>query len=138
MRLSGLVGAIVLAVGAGVGVITCAALELREVVILRTHDHAGAVHEARVWIADEGDLSWIEAATPERSWYLRLLENPAVEVVRGREVRKFRAVARPGADGHAKIRRLLREKYGLADWWVGLFQDTSRSVAVQLRPAVDP
>jgi hypothetical protein len=29
---------------------------------------------------------------------------------------------------------LLAEKYGWADWWVGLLQDTSQSVAVKLEP----
>jgi hypothetical protein len=76
MRFARFIGALVLITVAGVGVITYAALELQEVVLLRTRD-------------------------PE---------------------------------GHAKIRRLLREKYGLADWWVGLFQDTSGSVAIHLRP----
>jgi hypothetical protein len=135
MRLARFIGATVLAIVAGVGVITYAALELQEVALLRTRDPGGAVHETRVWIADEDDSSWIEAATPERVWYQRVLEQPAVEVVRGSNVREFRAVPRPGPEGHAKIRRLLREKYGPADWWVGLFQDTSGSVAIQLRPA---
>lgn len=35
---------------------------------------------------------------------------------------------------HHRIRTLLRTKYGLRDWWIGLLQDTSRSMAVKLRP----
>jgi hypothetical protein len=40
-------------------------------------------------------------------------------------------VREPG--GHETIRALLRRRYGLRDWWVGLLFDTSRSVAVRLR-----
>ncbi len=41
---------------------------------------------------------------------------------------------KPGAAGHRLIRSLLREKYGWADVWVGLIQDTSQSIAVRLLP----
>ena len=40
----------------------------------------------------------------------------------------------PGDAGHRRIRRLLAEKYGWADTWIGLLTDTSRSVAVRLDP----
>jgi len=42
--------------------------------------------------------------------------------------------SRRGDEGHAKIRRLLGEKYGWADRWAGLFQATSRSIAVRVTP----
>jgi hypothetical protein len=38
----------------------------------------------------------------------------------------------PNPSGHARIRMLLRRKYGWADAWVGLLQDTSESIAVRL------
>jgi hypothetical protein len=116
------------------GGITWLALESAEVVVLRTRDAQG-VHETRVWIADEGPFAWLEAATPEREWYLRLLADPHGEIVRSGQAHAFRAVPEPGQGGHEKIRRLLRAKYGLRDWWVGLLQDTSRSVAVRLELA---
>ena len=40
----------------------------------------------------------------------------------------------PGAEGHEKIRGLLRRKYGWADRWVGAIVDTSSSVAIRLDP----
>ena len=47
----------------------------------------------------------------------------------------MQAIPVPGAEAHGHIRKLLRAKYGIADWWVGLLQDTTRSVAVRIAPA---
>ena len=76
----------------------------------------GSARETRVWIADEGAHSWLEAATPERPWYLDVLERPRVEVKRGGLLLTFDAVSLPGAQGREHIRGLLREKYGIRDY----------------------
>ena len=115
--------------------VTLWALEGHEVVVLRTSDTQGAQRETRVWIADEGDHAWIEAATPEREFYRDLLARPEAELVRAGTTTRVRAVPVPGPEPHARLRTMLREKYGFADWWVGLLQDTSRSVAVRIAPA---
>ena len=113
---------------------TLYALEGHEVVVLRTSDERGGTRETRVWIADEGGHAWIEAATPERAFYRDLLARPEAELRRGDTSARVHAVPVPGPDAHARIRALLRAKYGVADWWVGLLQDTSRSVAVRIAP----
>jgi hypothetical protein len=115
--------------------VTLYALEGHEVVVLRTTDERGAVRETRVWIADEADHAWVEAATPERDFYRDLLARPEAELIRGGSASRVRAEPVPGPAPHAHLRALLRAKYGLADWWVGLLQDTSRSVAVRIAPA---
>lgn len=117
------------------GGITLYALEGHEVVVLRTTDEQGSARETRVWIADEGDHAWIEAATPERAFYRDLLAHPSAELQRGETASRVQALPVPGREAHARIRTLLRAKYGIADWWVGLLQDTSRSVAVRITPA---
>jgi len=104
------------------------------VVVLRTGDRV-APRETRVWIVDEGDHAWIEAATPERDFYRDLLARPEAELVRAGATSRVRAEPVPGPEPHGHLRALLRAKYGLADWWVGLLQDTSRSVAVRVAPA---
>lgn len=110
------------------------ALEGGEVAVLRTLGPEGRVRETRVWLADfRGDV-WLEAATPERAWYRDVLRNPRVELVRDGERRVYRAEALRDPPAHERVRRLLRERYGWADAWVGFVQDTSRSVAVRLRP----
>jgi len=117
------------------GAVTLYALEGHEVVVLRTTGDRGAPRETRVWIADEGDHAWIEAATPEREFYRDLLARPEAELVRGGTTARVRAEPVPGPEPHARLRALLRAKYGIADWWIGLLQDTSRSVAVRVAPA---
>lgn len=114
------------------GGVTWFALEGHDVAILRTKAADGAARETHVWVADEDGTLFLEAATPERAWLLEAQAQPAVELVHAGATTRYRAVPEPGAAGHAKIRRLLRAKYGWADQWVALLQDTSRSLAVRL------
>jgi hypothetical protein len=119
------------------GAVTWWALESGEVATLRTRAAVGPVEETRVWVADADGAVWIEAATPERAWYRRLLDRPEVELVRSGAPAAFTAKPLPGPEGHARIRALLRAKYGVRDLWVGLLQDTSTSIAVRLEPAAE-
>jgi hypothetical protein len=125
--------AAVVAVGS-FAAITMIALEGREVVVLRTSDGAGATRETRAWIADEDGHAWVESANPERPFFQHILARPEIEVVRGGEVLELRAVPLPPEVGHPLIRRMLAEKYGWADTWIGLIADTSQSTAVRLDP----
>jgi hypothetical protein len=116
------------------GAITWYALEGSDVAVLRTRASDGGFEETRVWIVESGELAFIEAASPEREWYQSLRMYPEVEVLRRNEARRYRAEPELGPDGRARIRSMLREKYGWADWWVGWIQDTSDSIAVRLEP----
>ena len=129
LLVSGILGLIVL------GGVTLYALEGHEVVVLRTAGDRGTARETRVWIVDEGDHAWIEAATPEREFLRDLLTRPEAELIRAGTTSRVRAEPVPGEEPHGHLRRLLRAKYGVADWWVGLLQDTSRSVAIRIAPA---
>jgi hypothetical protein len=119
---------------AGVAGVTAYALESNEVVVFRTFDSAGGMHEARVWIVDDLGYSWIEAAGPDKLFYTRLLEEPAVEVERAGRTYRHRAVPDRSRRAHDRLRSLLSAKYGWADEWIGLFVDTSGSIAVRLEP----
>ena len=125
-------GAVAVVVLGSIAALTFEALEGGEVVELVTYTPQGRERRTRLWIADEGRWSWIEAATPERAFLRDIAREPHVDVWRGGLRLRMRAEVVPGAGGHARIRRLLRAKYGWADEWVGLFQDTSRSLAVRL------
>jgi hypothetical protein len=114
--------------------ITFVALEGNEVALLRIPRGDGTIVDVRVWIADEAGETWIEVASPEQPFYALLLANPDIEVVRRERTLRYRAVPDPSPAAHARIRRLLAEKYGLSDRWIGLLVDTSRSVAVRLAP----
>lgn len=127
IALGGLLGALCLFLA-----ITWIALEGQEVVVLRTFDSTGLAHEARVWIADDAGFAWLEAANTERRFFRHILAKPAVEVVRRGIVHRYHAVPVTTRDAHQHIRQLLAKKYGLADRWIGLLEDTSASVAIRL------
>jgi len=130
----GTLGVVLLAMA--FGVLTWAALESAEVVVLRTFDASGTSRDSRVWIADdEHGTAWIEAAEASKPFYIRHLARPEVELVRGGKLVAMHAVPLPGDAGHRRIRAMLAEKYGWRDAWIGLLVDTSGSVAVALSPA---
>jgi len=130
--------AAVLALGAALfGATTWLALEGRDVALLRTGP-AAEPRATRVWVAAADGARWLEAATPERAWYRDVLADPVVSLEHRGATTRYRAAPEPGPEGHRRIRTLLRAKYGWADDFVGLLQDTSRSVAVRLEPLEAP
>ena len=132
----GIVGGIALIVLA-FGALTWAALEMQEVVVIRTGSADGSVRETRIWIADEDGSWWLEAASAESPWYRDVLANPSVEIVREGRMLRASVIPEPGEDGHRKIRRLFRQKYGLADAWIGLIQDVSGSILIRVEPVAE-
>jgi hypothetical protein len=116
---------------AAFGVMTLIALEGQEVVLVRTVDERGQVHDTRTWIAEDPQGIWIEAATPARPFAQHIARSADAEIVRGGAVRRYAARIVANPEGHERIRTLLARKYGWADWWIGLLQDTSASVAIR-------
>lgn len=114
------VGIVVVAIAAQLALIEIG----REVVTLRTERPDGSWRETRLWIVDEGESSWLHSAGED--WVARFEGDPVVEVVRGGEVRRYRAHAVPGP--HPEVDRLLREKYGVADRWVRLIAPCDEDV----------
>jgi hypothetical protein len=103
----------------------------REVVTLRTPRADGRWQRTRLWIVDDGGSSWLHSAGAD--WVARFEGNPVVEVERGGELRRYRAVAVPGP--HPRVHELLRRKYGVADRWVRFVgPDGEETVAVRLDP----
>jgi reactive intermediate/imine deaminase len=109
-------------------------LEASDVAVLVTPKPAGGARETHVWWVADGDALLVEAATPERAWLAEALAAGEVEVERDGRRERFRVARDEAPDAHERLRAALRAKYGLRDAWVGLFQDTSRSVAVRLAP----
>lgn len=103
----------------------------KEVVVLRTQEPDGGWLETRLWIVDDGSSSWLHGG--DSRWMHNLRARPVVEIVRGGELRRYRATPVPGP--HPKIHELLRAKYGFADWWVRLVgPDTDVTGPVRLDP----
>ena len=117
---------------AAFGLITWWALESSGVAVLETRAPDGSLRSTHVWFAEPNGELWLEAGTPKNSWYLDIQRDPHVSFSSLQRSGQYIAqrVQDPGA--HGQIRSLLREKYGVRDWWIGLIFDTSRSVAVQL------
>jgi hypothetical protein len=126
----------ILAAGAGLTLVfvlvTLVALEGREVVVLETTDAHGVPRRTRTWIAEDGGTLWVEAANPERPFLGDLRRTDRLVLERGAARTSCRADVDDAPDGHTRIRRLLAERYGWADCWIGLLADTSRSLAVRI------
>lgn len=114
------------------GAITLVALEGREVVTLRTRDASGAARETRAWVADADGAEWVEAANADRPFLRHIQAGSGVDLWRDGSWRSCTATTEPPPTGHVRIRRLLAEKYGWADRWIGLLADTSASWAARL------
>ncbi len=130
-RIRTMIVVVVAACGA-FGVVTVIALEGRDVVILRTADGTGAMHETRTWIAEDDGTFLVEAANEARPFLHDVRASPDLEMRRAADTYRCVATPLPNPEGHQRIRRLLAEKYGWADRWIALIADTSGSVAVRL------
>jgi hypothetical protein len=100
-----------------VGVATFVAGERTEVVVLRTTDAAGAVHDTKMWCVDHAGAPWVRVANAERHWYQRLVAHPDVELVRQGETSS--RVAHPDAARRLELDQVFATKYGLVDFWYG-------------------
>ena len=125
-------------------IFTWLALEAGGVAILETQTADGSMRSTHVWFAmpdDENggdDLElWVEAGTPENGWYADIQERARLTLTTNSEMEvsgRYLAEPVPGEASHQKIRTLLRQKYGIRDWWIATIFDTSHSIAVRLIP----
>ena len=108
----------------------CALIETgREVIVLRTEESDGRWRETRLWIVDDGAVSWLHGG--DSRWMRNLTARPLVEIVRGGETHRYRATPVPGP--HPAVDAMLRAKYGVADRWVRFVApDDETTAAVRL------
>jgi len=114
--------------------VTWWALESGDVAIVSTGPVGDDRRTTRVWYAETDGEIWLEAGTPENGWFVDLRTHPELVLEIDGRSQRWRAFPIDDPSGHPRIRSLLREKYGVRDWWVGLLVDTSKSVAVRLSP----
>ena len=122
----------------GFAALTLWALESGEVAVVTTVDESGAPRATRVWFVEREGALWLEAGTPENPWFVDVGRDPSLTLRTERFEGRFRTVPQPNPEGHERIRRWLREKYGARDAWVAFVFDTERSIAVQLEPIAVP
>jgi hypothetical protein len=116
-----------------VGALEMCAAESGEVVVLRTTDASGAARETRLWVVDDAGHAWLRAGNAGSSWFRNLGERPDVEVVRGNETLRVRAVPQP--DVRARVNELMLEKYGWADRYIGALFGRDDTIPIRLDPA---
>jgi len=117
-----------------VGAVTWWALESGGVAVIETRDPAGGVRSTHVWYVEPDGELWLEAGTPENSWFQDAHADPTIVFRANGRTEGYLAEPVDDPRGHPRIRLLMREKYGIRDVWVGLLFDTSRSIAVRLLP----
>ena len=127
--------------GAGAGVLLAlfalgwCVLESSGVAVIETRTAAGGSRSTHVWhVARNGEL-WLEAGTPQNGWYRDIQASPTLKITIGDATLVRRAVPVPDRSVQREIRALLRAKYGARDQIVGVFVDSSGSVAVRLSAA---
>src|SRR5271167_2797164 len=111
MRQVIIVAAIVAGVCAAYVLAHLALIEVgREVVVVHEPTPKGGVRRARLWIVDDGRYSWIHPGSANAAWWVRNMDaHSTVEIEREGKTRLYRAL--PDPEAHAKVHRLLREKY---------------------------
>lgn len=114
------------------------ALESSGVAVITTRASDGFPRQTHIWFAESDGELWIEAGSPANPWYQDVQRQAAVSFSSPRRSGRF--VARPvqSAGARARVRSLIRDKYGARDWWIGVLFDTDESVAVELAPPASP
>lgn len=97
----------------------------KEVVVLHKPTAEGETRRTRLWIVDEGEHAFLHHGHAGSPWIRRLGAEPVVTLERGGETRRYRAAPAPEAD--ERVHRLMRAKYGFADWWVRLLTEGAKA-----------
>ena len=68
-----------------------------EVVVLHTHDQAGAERTTSLWVVDRQGFQYLRAGDGGSAWLERLRQKPEVDVERAGETARYQAVPAPVA-----------------------------------------
>jgi len=121
---------ILLVVGFAWWAIQMVAAESGEVVIVTTTDAEGRPHDTRLWVVDYSGAAWLRAGADMAGWYQRLVAVPEIVVERNGQAQAYVALIQLWE--RDTINRLMVEKYGWAEWYIGLVFDREGSVPIRL------
>lgn len=110
------------------------ALESDGVAVIETTMPNGQTRSTHIWFAETNGDIWIEAGTPENTWYVDIQQESTVLLATAERSGRYIAETIPGEAAHLRVRSLLRKKYGIRDRWIDFIFDTSKSIAVRLVP----
>jgi len=103
-----------------------------EVATLYTTDEYGHVYRTDLWVVGQESNVWIRATSPSSPWLDRIINNPEVELRRGKELRTYKA--KPNTQRRAQVNAYMAETYGWAEWLLAQVEDRSVAVPVYLDP----
>jgi hypothetical protein len=106
------------------------ASESGEVIVISTEDKDSTALRTRLWVVDHEGEAWLRAGSPKSGWYLRLIANPSLNAIRGAETFPASAQIHPEMSG--EINRLMNDKYGWADDYIGMLFGRDKAVAIRL------
>ena len=97
----------------------------------------GEQSRVRIWIVDQGGVSWVEHGQPDAHWISRLVDAPDIVLTRDGQIVNYTGA--PDPDAHALYHELRREKYGWADQLIEMLGGggadcTGLPVRLQLSP----
>jgi hypothetical protein len=104
----------VLALVVALGALYVAMAEWGEVVVLH-HYGEHDVKTVRLWVVDDAGQAWLRTGADNATWLPRVRAHPDVELERGEETLKFRALVMDDATTLARINQLSLEKYGWSE-----------------------
>ena len=112
--------------------VTAVALEISGVVTVHTETSAGANRTTHVWFAEEDGTLYLEAGSPQNPWVVDLIDEKALRLSGQDLDGRYRFVLHTTPESHERIRRMMRDKYGWRDVWIGMLFDTSASRMIEL------
>ena len=107
-------------------------LELDGVVEVTTFSKAGEARVTHIWfVEDDGDML-LEAGNPQNPWVQDLAHLDELVLTGANLDGRYRFRVHAGEANHLLIRKLMAEKYGWRDVWIGWLFDTSASQLVRI------
>ena len=119
-------------------VLTYAALELGDVLLVQTHDLDRNPRVTHIWFVESEEQLLLEAGNPNNPWVQDLDRAKSIRIIGHGLDGEYTFSVRDASRDHQRIRSLMRKKYGWRDWWVSTLFETSESALVALDAVVMP
>lgn len=123
---------VVLAVLTIIPAVTYIALELDGVLVARTVTPGTSIQrETHIWFVSSDNQMFLEAGNPDNPW-VQDLQNGSPLYLENQSIGGQYSYVLNNTASNVDIRRMMREKYGWRDVWIGLLFDTSQSFSIQV------
>jgi hypothetical protein len=118
----------------GLAVVTYAALEGGDVVIVETPRPGGTEsRQTHIWFVQEANGVYLEAGHPDNPWVKDLEHTSTIKLSGSGIGGTYSFTVLKDIRSHQRIRSLMRKKYGWRDRWVSLLFNVAESRLIELR-----